>query len=226
MASVTVTTAAAAAPTRKRVVLKAGSTTIVLPITNPATDLGAMGATWTALDRPGMDQLLRYGARNPRVVTLDVRLIPLNGVSPHRALDLLDDMANGSAPISVSYGSTETGTYRMTGLRPKVVQRLTNQTASEAEVTIELTRIGDERIKVPSRVTPPKPASSTSSKKSTASTSKKRVVHYTVKRGDTLIKIATKVCHNSAHWQRIAKDNHIRDPRKLQVGKKLTITCL
>jgi hypothetical protein len=48
---------------------------------------------------------------------------------------------------------------------------------------------------------------------------------YTVKRGDTLSKIAARkdVYNDASKWKRIAKANHIRDPKRLRVGQELKI---
>ena len=51
-------------------------------------------------------------------------------------------------------------------------------------------------------------------------TEKSTVVTYTVKKGDTLSAIAKK--YNTT-YQKIAKDNGIKDPNKIYVGQKLTI---
>lgn len=48
---------------------------------------------------------------------------------------------------------------------------------------------------------------------------------YTVKRGDSLSKIAARkdVYGDASKWKRIATANHIRDPKRLTVGKELKI---
>lgn len=221
MGTVTVTTAAAAdrAPTRRRAVLRSGSTTLVLPITSPETSID-LGGQWSLISRPGRDALLRYAGPKPYVITLEVTLYSLNGVSTLKAIRAIEAMSKSLTPVAVSYGTSETGTFRITSFRPKITKRATLNYPTEASATIELTRVVAEHLVVPARTAPTKPPK----KKSTGTS--RRTVRYTVKRGDTLIKIASKVCHSSGHWQRIARDNKIRDPRKLQVGKRLTITCL
>jgi hypothetical protein len=47
--------------------------------------------------------------------------------------------------------------------------------------------------------------------------------HYTVKKGDTLSKIAAKFYKNSKKWKKIADANNIRDPKSLKVGRRLVI---
>lgn len=47
--------------------------------------------------------------------------------------------------------------------------------------------------------------------------------YYTVKRGDTLQKIAVKMYGDREKWKVIAKANKIRDPRKIRVGQRLKI---
>jgi hypothetical protein len=46
---------------------------------------------------------------------------------------------------------------------------------------------------------------------------------YTVRRGDTLSKIAAKELGKSSKWPEIAKLNHLRDPDNIKVGQKLKI---
>lgn len=46
---------------------------------------------------------------------------------------------------------------------------------------------------------------------------------YTVKQGDTLWALAVKYYGNGSRWREIAKANGILDPRKLQVGQRITI---
>lgn len=47
-----------------------------------------------------------------------------------------------------------------------------------------------------------------------------------VKRGDTLSSIATEVYRNPALWRLIAQANDLDDPRRLQIGRRLTIPDL
>lgn len=51
----------------------------------------------------------------------------------------------------------------------------------------------------------------------------KRTRHYTVKKDDTLAKIAAKFYGDWQKWTKIAKANGIKNPRKLKVGTKLRI---
>lgn len=46
---------------------------------------------------------------------------------------------------------------------------------------------------------------------------------YTVKRGDTLVLISTRLLGTHKRWQEIARLNGVRDPRKLRVGQVLKI---
>lgn len=46
---------------------------------------------------------------------------------------------------------------------------------------------------------------------------------YTVRRGDTLSKIAAKKLGRASRWREIAKLNNIRDPKNLKVGRKIRI---
>lgn len=46
---------------------------------------------------------------------------------------------------------------------------------------------------------------------------------YTIKRGDTLQKIAKKLLKNTKRWKELATLNKIRDPKKLRVGSKIKV---
>jgi hypothetical protein len=46
---------------------------------------------------------------------------------------------------------------------------------------------------------------------------------YTVRRGDTLSKIAARELGSSSKWHEIAKLNHLRDPDVIKIGQKLKI---
>ena len=46
---------------------------------------------------------------------------------------------------------------------------------------------------------------------------------YTVKKGDTLWGIATRFYGDGARWRELASKNGVSDPRKLQIGKVLTL---
>lgn len=52
---------------------------------------------------------------------------------------------------------------------------------------------------------------------------KKGAESYTVKKGDTLWALAEKYYGDGTQWKKIAKANGIKDPKKLPIGKKLTI---
>lgn len=51
----------------------------------------------------------------------------------------------------------------------------------------------------------------------------KRSRSYTVKKGDTLQKIAAKLLKKSSRWKDIANLNNIRDPKKIKVGQRLKV---
>jgi LysM repeat protein len=46
---------------------------------------------------------------------------------------------------------------------------------------------------------------------------------YTIKKGDTLQKIAAKLLKDKSRWKEIAKINNIRDPKHLKVGRKIKV---
>lgn len=46
---------------------------------------------------------------------------------------------------------------------------------------------------------------------------------YTIKKGDTLQKIAAKLLKDKKRWREIARINDIRDPKKLKIGRKIKV---
>lgn len=61
--------------------------------------------------------------------------------------------------------------------------------------------------------------------KSSGSTARSRTRYYVVKKGDTLSEISEKVYGDADKWRRIYNANRskVKDPKKLQVGTRLTI---
>lgn len=61
--------------------------------------------------------------------------------------------------------------------------------------------------------------------KSSGSTARSRTRYYVVKKGDTLSEISQKVYGDAEKWRKIYNANRskVKDPKKLQVGTRLTI---
>lgn len=66
-------------------------------------------------------------------------------------------------------------------------------------------------------------AKKTSAKRPAPSKTTAGKKHYIVKKGDTLTAIAKKLTGSAANYQKIAKENGIKNPDKLTVGQKLII---
>lgn len=52
-----------------------------------------------------------------------------------------------------------------------------------------------------------------------------KVITHQVTRGETLWGLASTYCGSGWEWQKLAAANDITDPAKLEIGKKLTISC-
>src|SRR5690606_2116569 len=147
-------------------------------------------------------------------------------------LRVLKKMAGSGSPVKLTYGGEfDTGTWRITNL-DFVSQRrhATKSFITWAEVNVELTAVNDVKL----ATGPVKGGAKSSSKKSSstkkkktaasknkASTAAKKTRYYTVKKGDTLSGIAYKLYGDTSKWRALADRNNIKDPKKLQIGKKL-----
>lgn len=52
-----------------------------------------------------------------------------------------------------------------------------------------------------------------------------KVITHQVTRGETLWGLASTYCGSGGEWQKLAAANDITDPRSLEIGQKLTISC-
>ncbi|MCA1781994.1 MAG: LysM peptidoglycan-binding domain-containing protein, partial [Intrasporangiaceae bacterium] len=70
---------------------------------------------------------------------------------------------------------------------------------------------------------PAKAAQETQANKPAGSAASGTSKTYTVKKGDTLWAIATRLLGSGAKWTELASTNNIRDPKRLQIGTVLRI---
>lgn len=220
MPTLTVTAAATAKPTRKRVVISCPSQTLTLPITSARVEYRDLGTyQWKELPRTQDVSLLRRSGTSRMQAQLTAVLFQIGKSTPEAQIRALRRIARQSQPVAVAYGDILGSTKWIITTAPSVTSTQLwpgTNLIRHAELTLQLTEWVDERTTVPSAAKPrPKTAR------------RKTPLVYTVKKGDTLSTIAAnpKVCGDASHASIIAKDNNIRDPRKLRVGQKLTIRC-
>lgn len=174
--------------------------------------------TYNEVERPDRQPLLRRSGRTLRKFTMTLLLLPkeeygLNNknVSIDDRLENLKALAQTNNPVFVGYDpqTTHKGTgWSITSLTFTSIERTKQDDyISRAEVTIEFT----ER---------PEKTDVTINK-----TTKKRRKKYTVKKGETLFKIALKFYQtdNIQIVKAIAKVNDIKNYKHVKTGKKLTL---
>lgn len=133
---------------------------------------------------------------------------------------LLKNYARAKRPVHVSYSRLEGGLWRITSLEVRSIARhSTSGAVSRAEVDIEFTSVSGFG-------TFTGPLTNKHKKKSKKKGKRKKKGKgriYVVKKGDTLSEIAERFYHNSHKWPQIAKANGVKNPRLLQIGKRLRI---
>lgn len=227
MATLAVTVAGRAAPSdRKRVTLKLGSEVLTLPVTLERTVISEVSPTWTEIPRPGREPLLKQVAPRLWKVQLQVVFVLPGGMtSVEGGLILLHRFANHEDPVLVSYSLLESGWYRITDMPITSTRKhpVTKQTV-RAEVTLSLTNEPNPPATRPGRPKAVPRAHQTVTAHHSGSVPKKpAATRYTVRRGDTLSKIAVRVYGRASLFTRIASANRIKNPNLIRVGQILTI---
>lgn len=210
--------------TRKRAVLTCGRGSLTLPSTSPEARLSELGAEWTQIPRPGDTPMLRRASHRLRKLELDVIFgDELGSKNVEADLDKLEAFAVSDDPISVGYGALEAGFWRLTDIAPTSKRREpgTNRvTRLDATLTFVEAERGESGGWGITATTPPKPTTKPTKKKAKP---KPSVRHYTVKRGDTLSRIAAHFYHNANLWPRIARANKLRNANRIYPGQRLVI---
>lgn len=193
-----------------------------LPFAPTTVEHGGLTPVFATLDRPGRKPLLRAGNEPIRTVTFTGLLARADHQDDVEwYLARLRKIGGLGHQVTFTYGPLESGTWRITDLTITVTARQhgTNK-ATRATYSITLAEAVDEVASLGPTTGGAKTttATKTSSKKKKAAAKK-----HTVKRGDTLSRIASRYYGNANLWRRIATANKIRDPRKLKVGQRLTI---
>lgn len=192
------------------VVSAAGSVT--LGSTNQDTPVSGLGATWTAIDRPGTNALLRRAGRNRMTYKVSALLIDgISGKTIEQQILALDAICASKAVCGASLAEMANHKWQLTEVSATPSQRAEFTNAAEnADVELTFVVAVDElqTVSASRKNTPP------SNRKATASTVVVRV-------GDTLSKIAARVYGNANRWPELARKNGIRTPTSIKVGQRL-----
>jgi LysM repeat protein len=195
------------------IVSAAGSVTV--GATNPQADIDGLGASWTQIQRPGTNALLRRATRNRMEYDLSVFLVDgYGGKTIEQQILALDAIGASKATCGVSFGEMANHRWQLTAAKGHTSDRapITNK-ALHAEFTLTFVVAVDEglTVPVPRRKTPP------------SNKPKGRRKTITVRKGDTLSKIAAREYGNANRWPEIAKLNKLRNPGVIKVGQKLVV---
>lgn len=197
---------------------------LVLPFAPVEVDTTGVAATFATEDRPGRKPLLYRTGDGLRALSFEVLL----GYADHQASaeqlgHRLRDLARRGERVTFAHGRNEAGVWRVTDLRTRTVGRQhgTNA-ATRLEATVVLTEDSAANVRTgpltggatpaPAKPAPPPGAAPTPA----AGT-------HRIAAGDTLYKIAARYYGNGDLWPRIADANRPIDPRRLTIGRVLTI---
>lgn len=202
---------------------------LVLPFAPVETTLDGLPAAYQTVARTGRAPLLLPAGA--QLNTWHGSLLLANEdwhVSVQPLVDTLTAIVAAGDSVTFTYGGPERGRWRITSCPIDVQLRTPSGDTSRASIDLTLTEASDVAAHVgplsggARKPAPPKGKGPAGGHASTrphpgAPTS------YVVRQGDTLSGIAGRVYGDPNDWHRIADANHIRDPRTLAIGRKLTI---
>lgn len=179
-----------------------------------------ISATWEEIPRANrMPLIVRQPTTQPRMAfTLYFGSTdPFDPVAAQ--LRELARYSRGTTRLRVNYSTWEDGLWRISSMSITTLQRhpVTDE-ITRAEVAVEFVLAADLSTHIGPVTGGVKPPQSGTPPKTPPKTRK-----YKIKRGDTLMKIAHKFYKDSSKWRKIAKANKIKNPRKLKVGRIITI---
>lgn len=167
---------------------------------------------------------LRKMSMSIKLAGKDARGVPNLQINVNGLITRVRNIALSNNKVRVSYGAMEAGLWRITNMSVSSEKRTKTGEISEATMELEFTLASDARKFV--GPTSGGKKKTTSGKKTPPKTKKnknKKPKTYTVKKGDTLTKIAVKFYSNAKAYKKIAKENKIKNPNKIRVGQKLKL---
>lgn len=199
----------------------------VIPFAPMSVNHGERGIEWSEVDRFGTYSTFRNtGLKVPTVsFDLDIAEPGTHGKKQiYRFFEAFDRMSEHQSRVTINYTLREVGVWLLTSYSSTVTQRDSLHRPTRATFSLTFSRIMDEKafmgpIKGRSATLKPAPAPTPKKKTNTAT----NIGTYTVKKGDTLWDLARKYYSNPYLWPKIADRNGVKNPRLLQIGKRLVI---
>lgn len=191
------------------------------------------GGGWTVIPRPkgkGFTDWIGYGPYTLSIPILLDRFRWNDSVEPEierlRRMMRVPDPTRGHPPIIRVTGPVPLSQLRyvITNITPgEETRRSSDGARTRAFMTVDLLEYVQADVLLTSRASPAAKAQNRApvSSSTGAATSAGRT--YTVKAGDTLYVISSRLLGNGNRWQEIANLNGIRDPRALKIGAVLRI---
>lgn len=211
---------------RMEIVTEKG-TRVVVPFAPQNINHGERGIEWSEVDRFGTYATFRRTGLKVPTLSFDL-VVAVRGTHASKnighMLKTFDRMSESESRIYINYTGREVGAWLMTSYNATITHRDTQHHPVRADVSFVFSRIMDEKAffgPVKGRSTSLVPAPKKPKPKKT--NTKTNLATYTVKKGDTLWDLARKYYSNPYLWPRIADRNGVKNPRLLQIGKRLVI---
>lgn len=206
---------------KAELVQRGGERRLVFPYA-PLLSHDGLARRRSTRERVGLKPLVTDDGRDLRVISLEALFAHRDHQrSVEGLLRTLEAIAEEDKPVKLrNYGPAEDGWYVVSSLSiSDVTRQHGSNLRTRATASFVLTEDPDVDVKIG-------PASGGHKKGKGGAKDRKGgkwPKSHTVKAGDTLAAISVRYYDEASSWRRIADANGIRDPRKLQVGKKLKI---
>lgn len=191
---------------------------LVIPFAPLEVEHGEIGRTFVQMERPGREPLLEKAGRKLRTMSMTF-VIAVDGVQTvENTLASFRRLADAGDRVTVAYGPSEAGWWRLTGCTMRSIFRSeANHDITHAEVTVEFTQAD---VSAPRNVGP---LTGGAVAVGTKTGSSKGGTTTQIRKGETLTQVANRVYGTPSRWRDIAKANGITDPRKIPPGKTLKL---